>query len=51
MAKIIKELKENGYDPRLKEEAKKHAREFTFDNLAKRVLEACKKISEERIKH
>ncbi|MEM3860160.1 MAG: glycosyltransferase, partial [Candidatus Micrarchaeaceae archaeon] len=44
MAQIIEELKENGYNERLKKKAIKYARSFTWEKTAKETLGVYKTV-------
>ena len=44
MAQIIKELKENGYDDKLRRKATAYARSFTWERVVKGTLEVYKKV-------
>ncbi|MEM3265162.1 MAG: group 1 glycosyl transferase, partial [Thermoplasmata archaeon] len=44
MAQIIEELKENGYNEKLRKKATEYARSFTWEKCAKETLEIYKKI-------
>ena len=43
MAQIIKEIKENGYDERLRMKAAQNAREYTWENAAKETVEVYRR--------
>ncbi|MEM3610337.1 MAG: glycosyltransferase, partial [Candidatus Anstonellales archaeon] len=45
MAQIIENLKENGYNEKLKEKATAYARSFTWEKTAKETLKIYKKVS------
>ncbi|MEM3504091.1 MAG: glycosyltransferase [Nitrososphaeria archaeon] len=45
MAQIIENLKENGYNERLKKKATEYARSFTWEKCAKETLEVYKKLN------
>ena len=44
MAQIIEDIKENGYDERLRKKATEYARGFTWEKCAKETLEVYKKV-------
>ncbi|MEM3859912.1 MAG: glycosyltransferase, partial [Candidatus Micrarchaeaceae archaeon] len=44
MAQIIENLKENGYNEKLKKKATEYARSFTWEKCAKETLEVYKKV-------
>ena len=45
MAQIIEDIKENGYNERLRKKATEYARGFTWEKCAKETLEVYKKVS------
>ena len=45
MAQIIENLKENGYNEKLKKKATEYARSFTWEKCARETLEVYKKVS------
>ncbi len=47
MAQIIEDLKENGYNEKLRKKATEYARSFTWEKCAKETLEVYKKVLEE----
>ncbi|MEM3859913.1 MAG: glycosyltransferase family 1 protein [Candidatus Micrarchaeaceae archaeon] len=47
MAQIIENLKENGYNEKLKKKATEYARSFTWERTAKETLEVYKRISKD----
>ena len=44
MAQIIEDIKENGYNEKLKKKATEYARSFTWERCAKETLEVYKKV-------
>ena len=46
MAQIIEDLKENGYNEKLRKKATEYARSFTWEKCAKETLEVYKKVLE-----
>ena len=44
MAQIIEDLKENGYNEKLRKKATKYARTFTWEKCARETLEIYKKV-------
>ena len=46
MAQIIEDLKENGYNEKLKKKATEYARSFTWEKCARETLEVYKKVLE-----
>ena len=46
IAQIIENLKENGYNERLRKKATEYARSFTWEKCAKETLKAYKKVLE-----
>ena len=45
MAQIIENLKENGYNEKLRKTATKYARTFTWEKCARKTLEVYKSVS------
>ena len=44
MAQIIKDIKENGYNEKLRKKATEYARSFTWEKTAKETLEVYGKV-------